>query len=209
MATATPPPKPTPHRSARTTDSSRGNPSTTIKTSKTETPMPTRSIVSPIVARRGRAGEAVLLGRQSIALPSVGRFHVGDAVVQPTRPALPKLDAFGRHVVPAPVVGQRDDFALVLGIQRRETFLQDLAIGDHGRLTTGPRAELTLAGTRMKVGFAPPPIGADGPALDTDLAFQVRPKEAQRNGGVLGNLTGFDGFVIRKKDEPVILDSLQ
>src|SRR5262245_45112859 len=145
--------------------------------------------------------EAGVLGREPLDDPSaVRRLAIADAIVQPRRAALPKLECLWRQAVTAPVRRARWTDAVAQAHLRDPGHERSLA--DRLALGRGPRADASAEWARVVVLVGLFRSGLLGHPVDPHLPLELGPVEQQARVRIELQLTAFPACVIRIEDEP-------
>src|SRR5882724_8687588 len=129
------------------------------------------------------------------------------AVVQTIRASLPEFHCIGPHSISTPVWRQRNTLVAKTFCHLCHSRVQDAASIEDLALTRGPRAQLAAERARVKIGLRFFTRGFFRFPADANLPVQLDPVKSQRRIGIGFELLSFFAFVVRKKDEPVLIET--
>src|SRR5437870_2005311 len=148
--------------------------------------------------------------RQAFDHPiTAGMSRITEAIVQAIRPSLPEFDHFGFYAISAPVWRQWNGLVAKPLCHLRHARVEYAASIDHFALPRRPRAELATDRPGMKISlrflmrrfFCFP--------ADANLSIQFNPIKCQCSVGIDFELHSLFAFVIREKNETVLVESFQ
>jgi hypothetical protein len=129
--------------------------------------------------------------------------------MQAERTILPEFDALGQDAIARPVRRARHrTVAEALG-HGGDALFEHRAAGDRARLVRGPGADLALPRPRREIGVGLRRRDGLHRSLDTDLAEQRLPVEAQRRPGMRREVPSLAALGIGVEDEAALVDALQ
>src|SRR4029453_18310182 len=138
----------------------------------------------------------------------IGLPRITKAVVQTIRASLPEFHDIGFHSISTPVWRQRNTLIPKTFCHLCHSRVQDAPPIQDLALARGPRAQLAAERARMKIGLRFFPRGSSRLPADANLPVQLDPVKSQRRIRIGFELFSFFAFVVREKDEPVLIETL-